>query len=154
MFLWLRALSERFRRTGAGLLPCGLTVAFLMAPGSVQSAQAADPPLFQIKSYSGKCLDYGPRWAGDTATGLVYLNDCTRAHPIGVEEIDANHDVVLYAGSQVIGIHNPPVNSTGGPPPPPPTEYALELQPLRSVVFGQPGKPDLRARRGQHHPRG
>ena len=130
MFLWLMALSERLRRTSARLLPSVLAVAFLMAAGSVQAVQAADPPLFLIKSYGGKCLDYGPRWSGDSAVGLVYLNECARAHPIGVQEIDANHDVVLYAGTDVIGIHNPPASSTGGPPPPPPTQYALELQPL------------------------
>jgi hypothetical protein len=133
MVLWLRVLSGQSWWSATWLLPSGLAIIFLMAFGSWWPIYAANPSLFQVKSYGGKCLDYGTR-PGDSGTESVFLNDCTRAHPIGVEEIDANHDVVLYAGSQVIGIHNPPANTTGGPPPPPPTEYALELQP-RAQAF-------------------
>jgi hypothetical protein len=110
-------------RTGA------MAAGLMMALGTGQAVQAAEPAQFQVKSYGGKCLDYGTR-PGVTGPDSVFLNDCALAHAIGVEEIDANHDVVLNAGSRVIGIHNPPANTTGGPPPPPATEYALELQPL------------------------
>jgi hypothetical protein len=83
--------------------------------------------MFSVRDYAGKCLDYGSPWQGGGPT--VFLNDCTAAHVIGVEEINSRHEVILHAGSQVIGIHNPPVSTLGGAAPPPPTEYALELQP-------------------------
>lgn len=96
---------------------------------------------------TGKCLDYGSSASGAT----VFLNDCANAHPVRVVELPEftfpdgqvcqfedgqtppncfHHEVVLYAGSLVIGIHNPPTNTLGGPPPPisPQAEYALELQ--------------------------
>jgi hypothetical protein len=74
----------------------------------------------------GKCLDYGTSPIGNGAT--VFLNDCANAHPVRVTEADANHDVVLHAGNQVIGIYNPEVINPGGPPPAPATEYTLQLQ--------------------------
>jgi hypothetical protein len=108
---------------------------------------------------TGKCLDYGVSPSGNGAS--VFLNDCGSAHPIRVAEIaprdqkDAQgttiplcssqdnpapspptphtfcHEVMLFAGKQVIGIHNPPMNIFNGGTPPPPSlqsEYALELQ--------------------------
>jgi FG-GAP-like repeat len=81
---------------------------------------------FTMRNYAGKCLDYGAAPNGSGAT--VFLNDCASAHPIRVEEINAKHEVVLHAGTSVIGIHNPPASTLGGPPSPTQTEYALELQ--------------------------
>jgi len=90
---------------------------------------------FHVRNYGGKCLDYGPPWPGTGAT--VFLNDCASAHPIRVVEIPDRvdsqgmifrHEVVLFAGGSVIGIHNPPQIDPGGPPPPPQTHYSLELQ--------------------------
>jgi hypothetical protein len=80
---------------------------------------------FSVRNYEGKCLDYGTPWQGTGTT--VFLNDCAVAHPIRVEEINDKHEVVLHAGTQVIGIYNP-VQPVGIAPPPPRTEYALELQ--------------------------
>ena len=90
---------------------------------------------FSVRNYGGKCLDYGAATRARNAT--VFLNDCAAAQPIRVVEIPDrvdsqgntfSHEVMLFAGRQVIGIHNPPTNTLGGPPPPPQTEYALELQ--------------------------
>src|SRR5215469_10572666 len=82
---------------------------------------------FLARNYAGKCLDYGTPQPGSGAT--VFLNDCSSAHPIRVEEFDTTtHQVLLHAGSQVIAIHNPPANSLGGAPPPIGTQYVLELQ--------------------------
>jgi hypothetical protein len=87
---------------------------------------------FYVRSYGGKCLDYGPPWQGTGPT--VFLNDCSQVqaqgHSIRVVEVNDKHEVVLFAGRSVIGIHNPPTVSEGGPPPPlsPQTEFALELQ--------------------------
>ena len=100
----------------------------------IQSWQTG--PNGNAKSPSGKCLDYG---------ATVFLNDCASAHPIRVAEIgdqtDAqgfvrHHDVVLFAGALVIGIHNPPANTQGGPPPAPSaqSEYALELQTYNPIL--------------------
>jgi VCBS repeat protein len=109
-------------------------VAATVATG-VQTANATftvQDKSFYIHSYSGKCLDYGIAPNGSSAT--VFLNDCALAHPVGVIEVDDQHDVILYAGSQVIGIHNPPVVTQGGPPPPPQTEFALELQAYNPIL--------------------
>ena len=127
--LWqLERLPRPVRRLNARAPAAAMVVGLVMALGSGQSVHGAEPAEFQLKSYGGKCLDYGAR-PGVGGPDTVFLNECALAHPIGVEEIDADHNVVLHAGLGVIGIHNPPVNANGGPPPPPPTEYALELQP-------------------------
>jgi hypothetical protein len=86
---------------------------------------------FLVLNYGGKCLDYGMSPVGDGAT--VFLNDCSKANPIRVEEADNNHHVILHAGSQVIGIHNPLAINPGvainpGGQPPAPAQYTLELQ--------------------------
>ena len=99
----------------------------------IQSWQTG--PAGNAKSPSGKCLDYGVSPSGNGAT--VFLNDCSAAHPIRVVELNPragsagttlSHEVLLFAGNTVIGIHNPPTSTLGGPLPPPPTEYGLELQ--------------------------
>jgi hypothetical protein len=87
----------------------------------IQSWQTG--PTGNAKSPSGKCLDYGTSPSGNGAT--VFLNDCSSANRIRVSEFDEtdvqgnvrHHEVVLFAGNLVIGIHNPPANSLGGPPP-------------------------------------
>jgi len=104
---------------------------------SWQTNPAGDP------SQTGKCLDYGTSPSGNGAT--VFLNDCANAHLIRVAEIgdqtDAqgfvrHHDVVLFAGSLVIGIHNPPANTQGGlsPAPSAQSEYPLELQTYNPIL--------------------
>ena len=114
------------------LLSAGLALALVFAGGEGRAANASPVrPLFLVTSYGGKCLDYGPRFRGDRSLA-IYLNDCAVAHPIGVQEIDDRHDVVLYAGTDVIGIHNPDSNTTtttGAGTAQAPAEYALELQP-------------------------
>jgi hypothetical protein len=94
---------------------------------------------FLVRSYmdaasgrgQGKCLDYGTPPNG---SATVFLNDCGSAHPVRVTEADGNHDVVLHAGNQVIGIHNPQVINGGGPLPAPATQYSLELQPAANPI--------------------
>jgi hypothetical protein len=114
------------------LLSAGLALALVFAGGEGRAANASPVrSLFLVTSYGGKCLDYGPRFRGDRSLA-IYLNDCAIAHPIGVQEIDDRHDVVLYAGTDVIGIHNPDSNTTtttGAGTVQAPAEYALELQP-------------------------
>jgi FG-GAP-like repeat len=87
---------------------------------------------FSVRNYGGKCLDYGAATRARSTT--VFLNDCAAAHPIRVQEINDRHEVILHAGTSVIGIHNPPVATLGGPPPPPQTEFPLELQRYNPIL--------------------
>lgn len=94
--------------------------------GNVATAQTTvniSSSFFLIRNYGGKCLDYGQNTRAG-GTGL-FLNDCALAHPIRVEEINDRHEVILHAGTQVIGVGSATGGIVGGPSP---TEYALELQ--------------------------
>jgi hypothetical protein len=120
---------------------------------SWQTNPAGDP------SQTGKCLDYGTSPSGNGAS--VFLNDCANAHPIRVFEIGPTpadsppgtpcasprigsggtplcHEVLLFAGNLVIGIHNSQTITTGATssPPQPATEYQLELQPPFGSIIG------------------
>lgn len=88
---------------------------------------SAPTTLFYVKNYGGKCLDFGA--PPQTSGSPVYIYGCngTIAQQIGVEEIDSRHDVLLHAGTKVLGLHNPAVFTTGGTSSSP-SEYALELQ--------------------------
>lgn len=93
-----------------------------------------DPRAFQVRAYGGqivknggKCLDYTPEVVGSP----VFLNDCSRAHPIGVsqlaERIGADgcarkFEVLLRAGTKVIGVRTPLPGQAGV------AEPVLELQ--------------------------
>src|SRR4051794_36228263 len=58
------------------------------------------PPFF-IRSYGGKCLDFGapPQVVG----GPVFIYGCnnTIAQQVRIEEVDAQHNVILRAGDKV-----------------------------------------------------
>lgn len=62
------------------------------------------PPAFFIRSYLGKCLDFGapPQVSGSP----VFIFDCneTIAQQVRIEEVNDRHDVILRAGSKVIGV--------------------------------------------------
>jgi hypothetical protein len=99
---------------------------------------------FYVRSYQGKCLDYGTSPSANGAT--VFLNDCGQAHPIRVVEIGDQtdsqgnkyrtdglgnkfyYDVLLFAGKQVIGVHNTQANAVDGAALPPLPGSAIELQ--------------------------
>src|SRR3990172_8131622 len=70
------------------------------------------PPAFYVRSYGGKCLAFHPpphRPIGGVSSLLggspVFIDDCngTAAQQVGVEEIKDRHEVILRAGSGVIG---------------------------------------------------
>lgn len=140
-----RQLSESL---AVKLVPVAIAVAVLLTGGPA-SAQPCDPrqltcitgPRFLVRAYNGavvrnggKCLDYGAEVSGSP----VFLNDCTVAHPIGVHELELvdgsgqpiRNNVVLVAGTKVIGLkRNPIAIGDGGPPAfVEPSEIALELQ--------------------------
>jgi hypothetical protein len=83
---------------------------------------------FSLRNYGGKCLDFGP--PPQVLGSPVFIYDCngTEAQQVRVEEINNRHEVILHAGTLVIGINNPPPSTLGGPPSPPQTEFSLELQ--------------------------
>ena len=100
----------------------------------------APPPIFYVRSYLGKCLDFGTSL---TSGAQVYLSDCNdfTEQQVRVEEVDSQHDVILHAGSKVLGFRPPfvgsdpgafVVTSSGAPAPAAPATpvYALELQDL------------------------
>lgn len=96
---------------------------------------SAGPVAFMIRAYAGqvvkdggKCLDYD----GEIVGSPVTVNDCSRAHPIVVEELPERlgadgcarkHEVILRAGTRVIGMGET-VKGLAGP------EIRLELQEL------------------------
>ena len=100
------------------------------SPGTTGTNTCPDclgkPIPFIIKSYQGRsrCLDYTPEVSGSS----VFLNDCALAHSVRVEEINDRHEVLLHAGTLVIGIYNPLENTVVAAPSPHPTKYALQLQ--------------------------
>lgn len=121
-------MSKRMQRVLIGVIAAVAAA----ATGSGQAQpRVSDEQVFLVESYAGKCLDYGPpshRPPG-WPTGpdpAVYLNDCSRAHPIRVEEINPRHDVVLHAGTKILGVTKPPLTdrASGSVP----QELALELQ--------------------------
>ena len=63
--------------------------------------------LFTLRNYGGKCLDVGPL---PQVGGAVYLKSCdgSAGQQIRVEEMTANHQVRLNAGSFVIGFDYDP----------------------------------------------
>lgn len=87
-------------------------------------------PSFSVRSYLGKCLDYGP----DPQPGSpVYVADCgeTTEQQIQIVEVDNRHRVLLYVGSLVVGVKDPqpivgPEGGVGGTVSAP--LFTLELQ--------------------------
>jgi FG-GAP-like repeat len=102
--------------------------------GLVRAVVNISSAYFTIKSYQGKCLDYGSAWGGTGPT--VFLNDCSVAHPIRVEEINGRHQVILHAGAQVLGLKSM-IGSIGDGTTTAPSEYPLELQaPANRLTIG------------------
>jgi len=93
-------------------------------------------PVFQVRSYLGRCLDFSPPPQPSSSSpqpaSQVVIYDCnaTPSQQIWVEEIDSQHDVILHAGNGVLGINRPLMNRLGISPSanPVPGAYALEVQ--------------------------
>ncbi|MBZ5629818.1 MAG: VCBS repeat-containing protein [Acidobacteriia bacterium] len=113
---------------GAGQLVTGTARDIAGNTATVQTTVNISTSFFSVRNYGGKCLDYGTPPDIRSAGTAVFLNDCAVSHPIRVEEINGKHEVILHAGTQVIGIHNPPAIAIGIALPPPQTQFALELQ--------------------------
>jgi hypothetical protein len=106
-------------------------------------------PAGNPSSPNGKCLDYGTSPSGNGAA--VFLNDCDKASPIHVIELGTrtgsggtplSHEVMLFAGKSVIGIHKPLVLLPGvSGAAQATTEFSLELQAPFTSPFGRLSNP-------------
>jgi hypothetical protein len=78
----------------------GCTCALLLFFGTTTYGQTQ---AFEARNYGGKCLDFGSTSAA--AGSPVYISDCNRgaSQQIRIEEINDKHEVLLHAGSKVIG---------------------------------------------------
>jgi hypothetical protein len=130
----LQALSQNPTPTPKQSVKSPVSGVVTTNPGTLK-LPPSPPPSFVVYSHQGRhrCLDYTPEVAGSP----IFINDCTVAHQIVVQEINEQHDVILHAGTKMIGVKMPNQNtfSTGaaaGPAPISPagttTEYPLELQ--------------------------
>src|ERR1700691_3630360 len=107
----------------------GIVIFFRILCSTLNAVGAEVPPPngFLVQSYQGqkRCLDYYPEKVGSP----IFINDCSVAHDIIVEEIDTQHDVRLHAGNLVIGgpALVPPTNAMS-PADSSTQEFALTLQ--------------------------
>ena len=103
---------------------------------------AQTAPTFSVRSYVGKCLDFGssPQVIGSP----VFISDCNgkAAQMVRVQEINDRHEVILRAGTKVIGVKDTsvifPAGPTGpaaGPPPDPETPLELQNEASRLTVL-------------------
>src|SRR5690348_13785656 len=77
------------------------------------AVQAPPSPVFTVRSYLGKCLDFGQP---PNPVSHVVIFDCngSASQRITVEEVDSHHDVVLHAGNLVLGVNTGPMVATLG----------------------------------------
>ncbi len=104
------AISVALLATDAIAQPRAQGDAKLVVGGSIAAMSAncfdnicgGDPRAFVVQSHMGRkrCLDYTPEVVGSP----VFLGDCSSAHPVIVQEVNGQHDVVLRAGTKVIGL--------------------------------------------------
>lgn len=92
-----------------------------------------DPALFEIRSYGGKCLDFGapPQISG----APVFIYDCngTIAQEVRIQEVNEFHDVILRAGNKVIGVKDEPVIGSGEGTGDAESEPVIQLQELQDL---------------------
>ena len=62
------------------------------------------PLTFAVVSYGGKCLDFGAPPQVGGAPVFIYTCNGTIAQQVVVQEINTRHEVILRAGTQVIGV--------------------------------------------------
>ena len=108
----------------SGLALCGTTLIAQTWNWTIVSIK----PSFVIRSYGGKCLDFGP--PPQLAGSPVFIYDCngTVAQDLQIEEVNPQHDVILRAGTKVIGVKAEGVNAFNPALAPPDLETPLELQ--------------------------
>jgi hypothetical protein len=80
---------------------------------------------FNVVSYGGKCLDYGPE--PQVSGAPVFISRCNRtfSQAVWVQEINERHEVILRTGAKVIGVQRQYRSVHGWP-----VEVPLDLIPL------------------------
>jgi len=110
--LLLTSQAGRLRHYAAAL-----SVALLpksnIASGQSWTAYIHSQP-FTVRSYGGKCLEFGPPRPLPHQAILgnpVFISDCngTAAQQVRVQEVNDQHEVILWMGSGVIGRNEIPV---------------------------------------------
>jgi hypothetical protein len=122
-----------------GRLPAGepQTLAARTFAASAEETAAAIAPAnvaFVVRSYGGKCLDFGP--PPQVVGSPVFISRCnagSSTQQIVVEEINDRHEVILHAGNKVIAIRGNPPSTLPGTAAPvsgvlPDSETPVELQ--------------------------
>ena len=72
------------------------------------------PTPFFVRSYQGKCLDFGTSPPVTGAPVFIYGCNGTTGQQVVVEEINDRHEVALRAGNKIIGVKNTSVFTLGG----------------------------------------
>jgi len=120
----------------------------LKARAAVIEQPAPVNDIFTVRSYGGKCMEYGRGLPPDD-TPLkgypVFINQCngTVAQQIRVEELTGRpgHLVILRAGDKVIGAKTEPVNTPAGSPATQSDINIADQTPLETQVFtNSPGQ--------------
>jgi hypothetical protein len=110
------SLRSKVSRVSRFIHP-SLVVGTACALVSPAVAQAPPPfPTFYVRSYAGRCLDFGP--PPQVAGSHVFIYDCngTVSQQVGIEELSQAlqpHAVVLHAGSKCIGSKSAPSTIAG-----------------------------------------
>ncbi|HKR23263.1 MAG TPA: hypothetical protein VJS17_11740, partial [Pyrinomonadaceae bacterium] len=81
----------------------------LLTLSSITVVKAQTVPVFEIRSYGGKCLDFGAPPHNSGAPVFIYECNGTIAQEVRIEEVNQFHDVILRAGNKVIGVKDDPV---------------------------------------------
>jgi hypothetical protein len=115
----------------------------LALAGAETRSEFLKPP-FVVRSYGGKCLDFGP--PPQVKGSPVFIYDCngTIAQQVSIEEIDDRHDVILRAGDKVIGVKDDPVifptaaGPEAGVAPEPEKPLELQNEASRLTILSRP----------------
>src|ERR1051326_2572092 len=89
------------------------------------------PPFF-LRNYGGKCLDFVPPPQVSGAPGFVNKCNGNSGQQVRIEEVNAQHDVILRAGDKVIGVRTEQVITLDTRLATSQTESPLQLQDEKS----------------------
>src|SRR5438105_1776330 len=79
-----------------------MPIATAVAPVGPNAPPSLTAPIFYVRSYLGKCLDFG---SSQTSGVQAFLSDCNNSpeQQVRIEEVNARHEVILHAGNKVLG---------------------------------------------------
>jgi len=112
--------------------------AYLLLLVAMASSTYAQSPTFSVRSYGGKCLDFGTPPTVVHATVFIATCNGGSGQRVGVQEINDRHEVILRAGSKVIGFRRASVITSSITVVPLDGEFPLELQDEPKPSLGHP----------------